>query len=177
MTPVKFGFDNPMLKTWILLHQTYNLVSKVEEKVFVQLGISPQQYCILMVMRYMQGPATVKAISNWLDRSGNTISIMLDRLEKDKLVRRTRSLSDRREVRVVLTNKGKEIVDQATLLGWELIQHILNGTPEEDLESLQKIMETIRERLFDYLEKGKTIEEAKLTKHAIKMTGFLSSND
>ena len=173
MTPVKFGFDNPVLKTWFLLHQTYNLALKIEEVAFANLGISPQQYCIIMVMRYMQGPTTVKDIANWLDRNSNTISVMLDRLEKDGLVRRSRSLKDRREVRIVITKKGKEIADQAAVLGWRAIQKILCSIPEEDLQSLVNIMETIREKSLDFLGKGHIIEEAKLTKHASDMTRSL----
>jgi len=167
--PVKFGFDNPMLRTWLLMHQTYNLVLKVEENVFKQIGISPQYNGVLMAMRYTDGPVTATIIANWLDRNNNAVSMLLDRMQRDGLIRRVRSSRDRREVRLVLTSKGKETIDKATALGWQLIQDILGEIPEEDLRVLIDQLETVRGRTFEFLNPGRPIEEAKVTKGAGEM--------
>ncbi|MDD5591288.1 MAG: MarR family winged helix-turn-helix transcriptional regulator [Dehalococcoidales bacterium] len=167
--PVKFGFDNPTLRTWLLIHQTYNLVLKAEESLFKQIGISPQYNGVLMAMRYTDGPVTATIIANWLDRNNNAISMLLDRMQRDGLIRRVRSSRDRREVRLVLTSKGREIIEKATELGWRLIQDILGEIPEEDLRALIDRLEEIRGRTFEVLNPGRPIEEAKITKGAGEM--------
>jgi MarR family transcriptional regulator, organic hydroperoxide resistance regulator len=171
--PVKFKFDNPMLKTWLLLHQTYNLILKAEEIVFNQLGISPQYNGVLMVMKYTHGPITVSVVANWLDRNSNTISMLLDRMQRDGLIERVRSARDRREIHLVLTSKGKEIIEKATALGWRLIQDILGDIPEGDLRTLISQLELIRGRTFKFLSPGRSIEEAKTIEGADDMSRLM----
>lgn len=56
----------------------------------------------------------------------------LDRLEEKGFIRRLRSNADRRVVEVSLTDKGKSLADQMTLVAINALNHHLRGfTPEE----------------------------------------------
>jgi DNA-binding MarR family transcriptional regulator len=56
----------------------------------------------------------------------------LDRLEEKGFIRRLRSNADRRVVEVSLTEKGKSLADQMTLVAINALNHHLRGfTPEE----------------------------------------------
>jgi len=60
------------------------------------------------------------------------ITRMLDRLEEKEFLLRKRSSTDRRVVEVELTDKGKQIADQMTLVVIDTLNHYLRGfSPEE----------------------------------------------
>jgi DNA-binding MarR family transcriptional regulator len=149
--PVDFSFNNPYLKTWLLLHQTYNLVLRSEDNAFAKVGISTQQHSALMAIRYMQTPVTPTDVANWLDRNPNGISMLIDRMVKDGLVSRIRDLRDRRSVRLEITEKGNEILDHATFIGWQLIEKILSAVQEEELSLLTDLLEKVRKKAFENL--------------------------
>ncbi len=160
--PVKFQFTNQRLMTWLLCRQTYNLVFKCEDAVFVKAGLTTQKHAVLAAVNYIDDPVTVTEVANWLDRNPNGISTLVDRMEKDCLVKRIRNLRDRRSVRLIMTRKGKDIFEQATISGWELTQEILSCLSDEDVRTLNSLFERLREKAFEYLNPGKVMEEIKI---------------
>lgn len=159
--PVKFEFDNPFMRAWLLLHQTHNSILKCEDKVFGKHGITTEQHSVLMAIKYIKGPVKPTDVGRWLDRNTNSVSLIVDRMVKAGLVRRIRDLPDRRSVRLVITNKGKGILDQATIAGWQLVLEILSGLPEEEIRTLIRLLETVREKAIEYLNPGEVTEEIK----------------
>ena len=159
---VKFIFDNPLLKIWLLLHQTYNLVLKSEDVVFARLGLSTQQYAVLIAIKHFRGRVTPVDLANWLDRNPNGISMLLYRMEEHGLVERVRDLRDHRSLRVVMTDKGKKVLEQATIVSWQLVQEVLSRISEEELRMLIEMLEGVRKDVFEHLSPGKVMEEIKL---------------
>jgi DNA-binding MarR family transcriptional regulator len=167
--PVKFGFDAPMLNTWLLLHQTFDMILKVEEKEFARIGITPQYNGVLMALKYKKGKVTIKELANWLNKNSNSISTLIDRMQRDGYVERMESTRDRREVHVVMTEKGKEMAEQSDALGWKIVNDVLNGYPGEDLVVLNTHLEKIRDRALAQFNPDETVKEVKTTKNAGKM--------
>ncbi len=149
--PVKFAFGNPILGAWALYRQTYNSITRCEEALFAKLGLTPQQYMVLLAIKYIHGPVTPTDVANWLDRNTNSITLIVDRMEKDGLVTRVRDLPDRRALRLVITPKGKEAFDRATGPGWELIQEIMSCFSEEELKTFIRLLGKMRGKTFEYL--------------------------
>lgn len=164
--PVKFGFDTPMLNTWLLVHQTFDMILKVEEKEFARIGLTPQYNGVLMALKYKKGKVTIKELANWLDKNSNSISTLIDRMQRDGLVERLESERDRREVHIALTEKGKEMSGKADILGWKIVNDVLGGVPEQDLRLLNAQLENIRGRAFAHLYPDDSIKEVKTTKKA-----------
>ena len=162
--PVKFQFADQRHRTWILCHQAHNSVSRCDDAVFSKLGLSSQKHAVLMAISFIHGPPTVSAVAHWLDRNPNGISMLVDRMVKDGLVQRISDLPDRRAVRLVITRKGKDIFNQATVLGWELIQDILSCLSDEDMRTLSNLLDRMRGKAFEYLNPGKELEEVKTKK-------------
>ena len=133
--PVKFTMGHPVLRAWALYHQTYNLLYRCEEVMFSKVGLTPQKYMVLMAIRLIEEPVTVSDVAQWLDRNTNSVSLIVDRMKKDGLVARTRSLGDRRTVRLSLTQKGKEKLDQANIPGWDLIHEMMTPLSGKDLNT------------------------------------------
>ena len=157
--PVKFAFKEARLMTWLLCHQTFNLVSKCEDMIFAKAGITTQQHSVLMAIKYINNPVKPTDVASWLDRNTNAITLIIDRMERDGLVKRVRDLRDRRSLRLVITQKGKELLERATIPGWELVEEILSCLSEEELKTFNRIMEKVRGKAFQYLYPGKVMEE------------------
>ncbi len=181
--PVKFGVDNPMLMAWHLLHQTHNSISKCEDEAFSKHGITTEQYSVLMAIKHIQPPVTPTQVGRWLDRNTNTISLIVERMVKAGLVRRIRDLRDRRSVRLVLTDDGKEIFDRATVTGLALVQEILSVLSEEQMRTLTTLLQMVREKAVDYHNPGETLEEVKkndsknMARFIKRMSKYLSNSD
>jgi len=157
--PVKFEFENPFLRTWLLLHQTYNMVLKCEDRVFAKHGLSTEQHSVVLAIKYIDGPVTPTDVARWLDRNTNSISLIVDRMVKRGLVRGTRYSRDRRRVQLAITGQGKEILDQATVAGWELMQEVLSPLSEEQMCALIGLLESVRGKAFEFLNPGEVMEE------------------
>jgi len=160
--PVKFAISDPTLKAWILLRQTYIAVSKCEEAAFAKVGITLQQYKVLMAIKYISDPVTPTDVARWLDRNSNSITLIIDRMEKDGLVERVRNLRDRRALRLVITPKGQEIFDRATKPGWELMKRLMSCFSEEELQMFDGLLEKLGEKAFEELAPGKPMEEVQI---------------
>jgi DNA-binding MarR family transcriptional regulator len=159
--PVKFEFENPNKGAWILLRQVYNLISKCSDLVFSEYALTTEQHSVLMAIKHIEDPVKVTDVARWLDRSVNSVSMIIDRMVKAGLVRRRRDLPDRRAVRLTITSKAEEAFVPATMAGWDLIQEILAPLSDKDTLTLIRLLELLRDKTYDYLGSGEVVEKVK----------------
>jgi DNA-binding MarR family transcriptional regulator len=76
-------------------------------------GVTFQQYMVLSVLGDAsdEGLPTLEIASRMVERAP-AITGLVDRLERQGLVRRQRIESDRRQIRCVLTEQGRELVNR-----------------------------------------------------------------
>jgi DNA-binding transcriptional regulator GbsR (MarR family) len=86
-----------------------------------------------------------------LERSPNSMSMIVDRMVKAGLVRRTRDRKDRRAVFVTMTDKGKEAIEPAVPAGWELVHKLLSPLSYDEKHALAGTLEKIKCELVGYL--------------------------
>lgn len=67
----------------------------------------------------------------------------LDRLEKAKLVRRSADPTDRRGVRVALTDKGRELIDRAIVTRFDESLDAVRQMPEADQLALADLLRSL----------------------------------
>lgn len=160
--PVKFKFRNLDKGAWALLRQAYNLILKCEDRVFTEYELTTEQHTVLMAIKNVSGPVRITDVARWLDRSVNSISMIIDRMVRAGLVRRVRDRKDRRTVFVTLTSKAETAYVPATAAGWKLIQEILSPLSDEDKRTLIRLLETLRDKTYDYLGSGGVVEEVRI---------------
>jgi len=159
--PIKFEFENPNKGAWILLRQAHNLVLRCEDQVFYKYGLTTEQHAVLMAIKHINGPVRITDIARWLDRSVNSVSMIIDRMVKAGLVRRARDRKDRRTVFVTMNSNAEKSYVLASAAGWELIQEILSPLSDEDKLTLIRLLETLRDKTYDYLGSGGVVEEVR----------------
>jgi len=159
--PIKFEFENPDKGAWVLLRQTYNLVLKCEDRVFSEYELTTEQHAVLMAIKHISGPVRITDIARWLDRSVNSVSMIIDRMVKAGLVRRARDRKDRRTVFVTMTSQAEKAYVLASVAGWGLMQEILSPLSDEDKRTLIRLLEMLRDKTYDYLGSGGVVEEVR----------------
>lgn len=104
--------------------------------------ITPSQYGVLSCL-WDTGYATPKQISEKLCIETSTISGVLDRMQKKKLVERVVNKNDRREVRVVITRKGKLLKEPIQQIIEDVNREVLKDFDEKDIEVLKNNLRSI----------------------------------
>ena len=160
--PAKPAFDHSVHKLWILLDQTYFAASKCQEAIFASAGLTLQQYRLLMVVECARGPVTPTDVARWLDRNTNSISLLIDRMERFDLITRVRDLKDRRAQRLVITTKGEKLYKQATKGGLELMEKMQHCCTEEEFQTLTRLLNKLRESALKELIPEDAAREAKM---------------
>ena len=141
---------NTVLRLWLLLHRVRDALVLCEDSIFGEFGLTMEQFAMLAAVK-SRGPLRPTDLALILERSPNSISMLVDRMVKAGLVRRTRDKRDRRTVRVSLTTKGESVLKPATPTGWEFIQKILSPISYKDKHTLANLLETIKCELLGYL--------------------------
>jgi DNA-binding MarR family transcriptional regulator len=79
-----------------------------------EVGVEPQQYQMLLAIRAMDAeePCTIRALSERLLLKHHSAVELVDRLEANKLVTRSRGQQDRRLVLVHLQPKGRRLLEK-----------------------------------------------------------------
>ncbi len=99
------------LDTYIKLMRAANSVSARLERKLSELGLTENQFGVIEAL-YHLGPMCQRALGEKLLTSGGNITMVVDNLEKRKLVRRERDAADRRYITVHLSPEGRALVQQ-----------------------------------------------------------------
>jgi DNA-binding MarR family transcriptional regulator len=132
---------------------------RCEDERFGPYGITSEQYGVLVTLKYMSGSGRPVDIARWLGRAPNSISMLIDRMIKAGLVRRTRDGKDRRAVGVALTNKAEIALGAATREGLKFTQNVMLPLLDEELSSLVQLLEIMGHRAVQCMNQGVTIDE------------------
>ena len=109
-----------------------------------EYDVTPSQYGVLSCL-WQREFATPKQISEILCLEASTISGVLDRMQKKGLIDRVINRNDRREVRVVPTEKGKALEEPISKIIDEVNEEVLKCFTDEEVALLKNQLRTIAE--------------------------------
>jgi len=111
----------------------------------------PQLGCLLAIRE--TGPATTTSLAHQVYLSPSTVVGIVDRLEEKELVIRQRSRSDRRQVRIGITEKGEKLAASAPSLLQDTLADALKKLPEQEqisiTSSLEKVVDLMEARQIE----------------------------
>jgi len=137
---------------FLQLHNLQGLLGKLEEGTYsLKAGVTYQQYLVLIVVEAGGPPVTETLIAKRLQRNLNTISMIVDRMEKKGLLVRRWSEVDRRQRQVELTKKGKDALNKGLKVGVELRKRLGQEFTENELKELTALVTKLRDRVFKEL--------------------------
>jgi DNA-binding MarR family transcriptional regulator len=133
----------------LVLHNIEGLLTKLEEGNYSsKAGLSYPQFLILITIEASEPPVTETDVADSIQRNLNTVSMMLDRMEKAGLVKRERSGKDRREVHVSLTPVGKNKLGKGIDVGGALSERLGSAFSAEEIEKAMLLMGKLRNQLL-----------------------------
>ncbi|MBQ8059298.1 MAG: MarR family transcriptional regulator [Prevotella sp.] len=130
------------------LYTAARLITQAYTPMLSELGITYPQYLVLMVL-WEKDAIPVNDIARRLLLETNTVTPLLQRMERQGLVIRERGEQDRRQQFVSLTEKGKAMEEQAYVLIPRGMGERLSACPlkMEDYVGLAQQLDTIIDSL------------------------------
>jgi MarR family transcriptional repressor of emrRAB len=136
----KFKLDTYTRNLFVLFDQTRDTLIRAVELELKQSNTNFAQCHILYVLSQAKNGMTQGDLSKWLLRNLNTVSTLINKMEKEGLVKKTKNNEDGK-VYVTLTQKGYEVWDGVTDRAIDLTFSVLS---EEEKEQLKVLLKKLR---------------------------------
>lgn len=149
--------DAEFLAQWRYALAPYNLGYKVKltsqlmyrafQERLEPYGLTPFHYLVLCCLWEEDGLST-SGIADKLKQLGATLTGVVDRMENRHLVYRERDPSDRRIVRIWLTDEGRQLMQVLPPLGAEVIDQATTNLSKQDQETLLRLLDQVVQNLL-----------------------------
>lgn len=96
------------------------------------IQLTPEQF-LLIDLLWNQGAMSQQQLADILHKDKNSVTKLVDALERKELVLRERSTSDRRSNIITLTEKAEQLKEKAKEQGISALDKMLDGISEEEL--------------------------------------------
>jgi DNA-binding MarR family transcriptional regulator len=113
-----------------------------------EVGVSPEQVSLLVAIKYAPGIG-VRELAARERVSPPALSNHVDRLERDGLVTRTPSASDRRRVGLTLTDEGQRLLRRVRSRRTAWLATRLRALSPEELEAVEAAVEPLSHLLHE----------------------------
>lgn len=130
------------------------LITKHYQPHLSRLGITYPQYLVLMVL-WEQDDMAVNEIARRLVLETNTVTPLLQRMEKQKILVRRADRNDRRRVIVSLTPHGRELMEQARGIP-SAMATLLSDEARQALLDDEKMARSVLDRMIEDLKADPT---------------------
>ncbi|EGA71264.1 MarR family transcriptional regulator [Vibrio sinaloensis DSM 21326] len=98
----------------VSIRQIIRAIDLHSKRLSKESGLTGPQLILMRSIKEL-GEVTIRELSNHTNMSQATATTILDRLERNDLVKRVRSVQDKRKVHAHLTEKGLEVLSEAPM--------------------------------------------------------------
>ena len=130
-----------------LLGESSRLARERLEARLSRLDVTPVQTHALLYLGDRGGAAAQAELTAFMHLKAPTVNGILDRMEEKELLMRTVDRRDGRRKLVVLTEKGKSLMEQLRCSFVETEEVMRRGFTEEETALFQTMLERLRENL------------------------------
>jgi len=106
------------------------------------IDLTPEQFLTIDIL-WNQGAMSQTALADAMQKDKNSITKLVDALEKKELVFRQRDKEDRRSNTVVLTHKAEQMKEETKKFGVSMLDNLINGIDEKELRSFLATLDKI----------------------------------
>lgn len=144
-----------IVETVIYLYTESRRLTKERARAY---GLTGPQLTVISILREL-GDLSLSSLSERIRAQNSTVTGIIDRMEREGLVRRERSAEDRRIVLIRLTDKGQELAREVALEPMEIFRAALDGLPKKDIDELFRVLDTVQERVRALVERDATSDK------------------
>jgi DNA-binding MarR family transcriptional regulator len=129
-----------------LIAKARNVLKNEFEKELKPYSLSYAHRIILLRLSEKEG-LTQKILAEDTYFEQSNLTLMLDKLESKRLVKRSAKENDRRAYLITITPEGKKLRDLLLKMGEEVMDKALNGLTEKQTKELSNMLQLIYENL------------------------------
>jgi len=138
--------EDAITRTYILFEQTAHEVQKYSNAYFYRKArISAIKFITLKILASNGGTMTPTQISQWISRERHDVTTLVRRMRKEGLIRTSHNKEDRRSKHIILTDKGREVLDLVTPVAKDIINQVMLSISKAGATSLEKSLGTLRQ--------------------------------
>lgn len=130
------------------IYSTANALTRAYQPILNKLDLTYPQFLVMIVL-WEQDDRTVSEIGAQLNLDSGTLTPLLKRLEAAGRIARRRDARDERQVRITLTDEGRELRKQAENIPEQVFCAL--GQPVDELQDLRARLLGIRGNLANSL--------------------------
>ncbi len=145
--------DRTPLGTLLSILMSFEVLARYLEIELKRSEASLIRFNIMSTLFKNGGEMTPSEIAESVFREKNSITAVINTLEREGVVRREPSADDRRSVRVVITEKGWKEANRLNPIAQELSREALICLDKQKIEDLVETMRTLRENLLPRIAK------------------------
>ena len=127
-------------RLWLLLNRTRSSIFKLRHKKVGQY-LPPNQAAALITVWQLDGRATLLEVSRQLYLEPNSVSELVDRMEKKGLISKRKDPDKRNVVRLTITEAGQRLCEK--VIGEELIQDLISSLNEKEQKQLWSLLRKV----------------------------------
>jgi len=128
--------------------RTAAILQKESDRFFARFGVTDAQFNMMMILKDSgEEGLSQQELSQHLIVTKSNVVGLVDRLEKAEYLKREAHSTDRRFNRIVLTPRGKELVERVEALYFEEVDQMMNVLNDAQKETLISAMAQIRQYL------------------------------
>jgi DNA-binding MarR family transcriptional regulator len=154
ISEVRKGTDKTPLGTLLSVLMSFEVLARYLEVELRRHEVSLIHFNIMSALFKNGGEMTPSEIAEAVFREKNSITAVLNTLERQGVVRREPSTNDRRSVKVVITEKGWKEANRLSPVVQELSREALTCLEKQNIEELVETMRTLREKLLPRIAKS-----------------------
>jgi DNA-binding MarR family transcriptional regulator len=140
--PVQRGGEiDRIVEAILYLYTEARRVTKTQAR---EIGLTGPQVSTLKILEAV-GELSLSELSERMSARNSTVTGIVDRMERDGLVVRERSSTDRRVVIIRATEKGRDIAVGVPLGAMEIFSSALRSLKEGDRRELRRILSELAE--------------------------------
>ncbi len=124
----------------------YTESRRVTKELARQVDLTGPQLTVLKMLEGL-GDLSLSELSERIRAQNSTVTGIIDRMEREGLVTRTRSTEDRRVVKIRLTDKGSKIARAIAVEPMEIFRGALDSLTAGETRELLKILTKIAKRV------------------------------
>ena len=139
-----YNFSDSAFTTWVLLRQTWSAIQKVAERKLAKSGLTPEQVDVLWICRDYPDPLIPAEISRLMFREEQTVTGLLNRLEREGMVKRVPKRKGKPFTEIKITDKGTEAAGAGVEIAMSLITEVMSTLSAPEHEELQRLLQILQ---------------------------------
>ena len=106
------------------------------------IDLTPEQF-LLIDLLWNQGPLSQQDLADQMQKDKNSITKLVDAIERKGFVVRQQNPNDRRSNTIILTDLAYSLRDDAKTKVISILNRMLDGIPEDELHSFLQTLEKL----------------------------------